>query len=1022
MRRTFLLALLASWSLAVVAIEALPRAAAISGDGPAAVALKGLLQDYTERLPEQTVLSWTGDDFSTRYWSRYREDFERTCRADPAACAPLLRAQYDVLMEEIRKIKPGQLLGLREAVVISALSDFCSLGFGLDMGDRCFNKDKTAALASIAWRHTGREHLFLAYREAELGEIQTTRAWLDGPAKLSAEEKAAALRRIERDAGALERDAYASELRDFISDAASQWLLMLTNAFRDKPDFARMAMPLANLARLSAVRGRFEDAEQWWRLFQDHLAQHPEPGSDAIRCFALSQRFDIDVEIAAAGNGEWPGPERLQTLVGQGCPYTAQALNLAFQAARRQQPARAQESLRQATLACSRDRCGYSRVRQMEQLTKALGDDPVPLGREADYWQERLKRDGLLLSAELRIVWALAEQLLSVGVRDKAGALYESLDSHLDVRRTTGASLDDFGRREEIKRMRVRLDVESGSRKVMPEVSERLRGQNLLRRLQMERWEKELAAHDDGSASAERDGKLDAMRKLRGELTRLQGTDVSPAMRWIVQAMLNETEDYELPIRIAYLEKLAAKKTGTDSWLRLGSSLQHYANLAGNAADDALASDEAYLSWLRVPGGYIATLTALPLRGPQTILAGQHSGNARGVWQKFIPFGSDDEAVLRFYREMLKTGTTSSRGARVTAPLEAGARGFVIDNRPIWLRADGGFSLAGTAPAGARRIASFADLSDALYERLLAPFAEQYQDAVRLIISPDGELAFLPFETLTRRGISVLEAIDVAYVQSLAVFAELKKRAMQKKATGEPFLLSVADPEYATPVTAETQARTRAGSAARGARAIEWLPLPGTRKESVAITGIYRKHRQLLGAQASKAGLATLQAQQDFRKFQVLHFATHGYVGDDYSALVLSSGKEPAGAYLMDREIAGWRIDSDLVLLSACNTGIGRRQSGEGIVGLPYAFFMAGNINTLMSLWEVDDAGTAALMPAFVQRIRRGEDHVTALSNVKRAFARGDFGPALRNPRIWSAFVLYGVPLGVSAGAKQRAP
>lgn len=116
------------------------------------------------------------------------------------------------------------------------------------------------------------------------------------------------------------------------------------------------------------------------------------------------------------------------------------------------------------------------------------------------------------------------------------------------------------------------------------------------------------------------------------------------------------------------------------------------------------------------------------------------------------------------------------------------------------------------------------------------------------------------------------------------------------------------------------------------------------------------------------------------------------------------AGQSPISAYLMDQDIVGWSLNSVLVLFSACNTGIGRKQKGEGCRRSAYAFFMAGNTNTLMmSLWPVDDEGTAALMPTFFQRIQHGEDHITALNNAKRAFARGDYGQALSNPRVWSS-------------------
>jgi CHAT domain-containing protein len=143
----------------------------------------------------------------------------------------------------------------------------------------------------------------------------------------------------------------------------------------------------------------------------------------------------------------------------------------------------------------------------------------------------------------------------------------------------------------------------------------------------------------------------------------------------------------------------------------------------------------------------------------------------------------------------------------------------------------------------------------------------------------------------------------------------------------------------------------------------------------------------------------------------VLHFATHGYVDDQRSALVLATHEGQQQAYLMDQDISGLELGSDLVLLSACDTALGRQQTGEGVVGLPYAFMLAGNVNTLMSLWPVDDDGTALFVPTFMAKASAGLDLVAALNATKREFAAGAHGERNRDPRIWAAFVQYGVPL-----------
>jgi CHAT domain-containing protein len=167
--------------------------------------------------------------------------------------------------------------------------------------------------------------------------------------------------------------------------------------------------------------------------------------------------------------------------------------------------------------------------------------------------------------------------------------------------------------------------------------------------------------------------------------------------------------------------------------------------------------------------------------------------------------------------------------------------------------------------------------------------------------------------------------------------------------------------------------------------------------------------QQKLGAQASRKQLNQLQASGKLKQYRILHFATHGYVDDARSALVLSMLDGPDQGYLQDTDVLDLQLNTDLVLLSACDTGIGRNVSGEGVMGLPYAFMLAGNSNTLMSLWPVDDTGTAAFMSTFMTKARSGADLFTALNQTKREFAGGKHGNAFTDPRIWAAFVQYGI-------------
>ena len=145
--------------------------------------------------------------------------------------------------------------------------------------------------------------------------------------------------------------------------------------------------------------------------------------------------------------------------------------------------------------------------------------------------------------------------------------------------------------------------------------------------------------------------------------------------------------------------------------------------------------------------------------------------------------------------------------------------------------------------------------------------------------------------------------------------------------------------------------------------------------------------------------------------YQYLHFATHGFLHPQtsaLSALVLDqlNTTEEYDGYLTAVEWIGYQLKSDLMVLSACQTGLGETVSGEGIMGLPYALYLAGNKNTLMTLWKVDDAATAEFMRRFYTKLNNGTSHIQSLIETKREFMQD---AKYQNPRYWAAFVLYGV-------------
>jgi hypothetical protein len=163
-------------------------------------------------------------------------------------------------------------------------------------------------------------------------------------------------------------------------------------------------------------------------------------------------------------------------------------------------------------------------------------------------------------------------------------------------------------------------------------------------------------------------------------------------------------------------------------------------------------------------------------------------------------------------------------------------------------------------------------------------------------------------------------------------------------------------------------------------------PLPGTRREVEALAALLPKDRVqlLLGSDASEQRLDQLAAAGKLKDYRLLHFGTHGALDTATparSALLLATdrlpdaeqqvreGKKMYTGRLAVSAVLGWKLDADLVTLSACETGLGRQAGGEGLLGFVQALVQAGARSVLVSLWPVDDAATALLMTRFYQNL-----------------------------------------------------
>ncbi len=295
------------------------------------------------------------------------------------------------------------------------------------------------------------------------------------------------------------------------------------------------------------------------------------------------------------------------------------------------------------------------------------------------------------------------------------------------------------------------------------------------------------------------------------------------------------------------------------------------------------------------------------------------------------------------------------------------------------------------------------DEAAALFDVLIGPVATELRAATRLLVLPDGPLHGLPFAALRGTGGPgarryLAQALPVTVAPSLTALTTLAQRP--RRAAADLTVEAFADVAVTAPASGGV-----ADQAVRGQLTTRLAPLPGSRREAEDIAALFAPRSAVrLGAAATESALKRVP-----RATGILHLASHGLVNDASpldSAIVLSPDADGGNGLLQAWEVFDeLRIDADLVVLSACDTGLGRAFAGEGLLGLTRAFQFAGARAVLASLWTAPDEATAGLMGAFYRRLRAGGTVDDALVTAQRdALAR----PESRHPYFWAGFVVDG--------------
>ena len=307
-----------------------------------------------------------------------------------------------------------------------------------------------------------------------------------------------------------------------------------------------------------------------------------------------------------------------------------------------------------------------------------------------------------------------------------------------------------------------------------------------------------------------------------------------------------------------------------------------------------------------------------------------------------------------------------------------------------------------TSPAVARQ----------LFEGLLKPLPD-LAGKPKMVIVRDGQLHLLPFDTLVdERGRYIARTHTITYAPSGSAWGLLKSKS---KTEPDRILLGMGGIPYSEKML---------NSLTRGYGAEDLGNLPGSADEILAASTALGKDNNdvLLGPNATEGAFKKARLE----RYAVIHLAVHGVANQerpDQAALILLSDPSTGeDGILQATEVLQLRTNADLVVLSACNTAIGRLQGAEGIANLARAFLLSGARSVVATLWQIDDTFSSTMMTQFYKHLASGKSVAEALALAKRNMI--DTYGEVAVPYYWAGYTLEGIgdnSIRLKAGANPGA-
>ncbi|HEX5058760.1 MAG TPA: CHAT domain-containing protein [Kofleriaceae bacterium] len=327
------------------------------------------------------------------------------------------------------------------------------------------------------------------------------------------------------------------------------------------------------------------------------------------------------------------------------------------------------------------------------------------------------------------------------------------------------------------------------------------------------------------------------------------------------------------------------------------------------------------------------------------------------------------------------------------------------------------------------------DLGNALFKLTMGKIVPKLGGATNILVAPDGALNVVPFSALVDDNKQFLiKKYTFTYLTS---GRDLLRVGLKTKAQGGGVVF--ADPKFDSTGPAAPGGGTTRGARSVDLRSLRWVPLPGTGQEADALIKAMKNLKVYRGDQATEGALKGLHAPK------ILHLATHGFflpdeapppapdqsqggppmglampgsavntsVGSTYENPLLRSGLALAGAnklqsgdddgVLTALEASGLDLwGTKLVVLSACETGVGKVSNGDGVYGLRRSLVIAGAESLVMTLWQVDDFATKDLMAGFYKKLAAGKPRSAALREMQLEIAGQE---KYAHPFYWASFL-----------------